>query len=71
MKMLPLPLAAGQRDKDKLNILANNRGKCGVYCWTNLTNGKTYIGSSINLSVSCFAGINITILNLLIKVIEQ
>jgi len=31
-------------------LLADNRGKAGVYMWTNLINGNTYIGSSVNLS---------------------
>jgi hypothetical protein len=36
-------------DLDKVLILQDNKGKCGVYRWTNLINGKSYIGSSINL----------------------
>jgi len=31
-------------------LLEDNRGKAGVYMWTNLKNGNTYIGSSVNLS---------------------
>ena len=34
-----------QRDQ----ILQENSGKCGVYCLTNITNKKTYVGSAINL----------------------
>lgn len=41
-------------DKDKLNILADNRKKVGVYRWINNINGNTYIGSSINLSVRMY-----------------
>jgi group I intron endonuclease len=37
-------------DKDKLRIISENKGKSGIYRWTNLTNGKSYIGSSVNLS---------------------
>lgn len=37
-------------DTDKVNILLDNRGKSGVYRIKNLVNGKTYIGSSINIS---------------------
>lgn len=37
-------------DTDKLSILRDNRGKPGVYRWTNLTNGKSYVGSSVSLS---------------------
>lgn len=36
-------------DLDKVQILKENSGKCGVYRWTNLTNGNRYIGSSVNL----------------------
>ena len=36
-------------DLDRLQILKENKGKSGVYRWTNLTNGKSYIGSSVNL----------------------
>jgi len=37
-------------DTDKLSIIKDNKGKSGVYRWTNLTNGKSYIGSSVSLS---------------------
>lgn len=30
-------------------IVKNNKKKSGVYRWTNLTNGKSYIGSSVDL----------------------
>lgn len=33
-----------------MSILKENKGKSGVYKWTNLENGKCYIGSSVNLS---------------------
>lgn len=36
-------------DIDKLNILKEVNGKSGVYMWTNLSNSKRYIGSSVNL----------------------
>lgn len=32
-------------------ILKENRRKSGVYRWTNLTNGKSYVGSSVDLSI--------------------
>lgn len=35
---------------DKSRILNENRGKSGVYRWTNKINGKWYVGSSVNLS---------------------
>lgn len=34
----------------KEDILNENKGKSGVYCWINKETGKTYIGSSVNLS---------------------
>nr|UYR50920.1 hypothetical protein [Morchella crassipes] len=30
-------------------ILSENKGKSGVYRWTNLENGNSYVGSSVNL----------------------
>jgi group I intron endonuclease len=36
-------------DSEKIQILTDNKDKAGVYRWTNLKNGKTYIGSSINI----------------------
>jgi hypothetical protein len=36
-------------DTQKLEILKENKNKSGVYCFTNLTNGKKYVGSSTNL----------------------
>ncbi len=41
-------------DKDKLNILADNRNKIGIYRWINKINGNTYIGSSVNISVRMY-----------------
>ena len=36
-------------DTQKLQILEENKARSGVYMWKNNINGKTYIGSSINL----------------------
>lgn len=44
----------GNADENKLDILADNRNKTGVYRWTNKINSNTYIGSSINLSVRMY-----------------
>jgi group I intron endonuclease len=38
-------------DTQKLEILKENKGKSGIYCFTNLTNGKKYVGSSVNLGI--------------------
>jgi len=37
-------------DTQKKQILKDNKGKSGVYRWTNLLNAKSYIGSGVNLS---------------------
>jgi GIY-YIG catalytic domain/NUMOD1 domain len=37
-------------DLNKDNIFKENRNKSGIYKWTNLITGKSYIGSAINLS---------------------
>lgn len=36
--------------KNKNNILQDNKQRCGVYKWVNKINGKSYVGSSVNLS---------------------
>jgi pyridoxine/pyridoxamine 5'-phosphate oxidase len=36
-------------ESQKGAIIEENRGKSGVYRWTNLENGSSYIGSSVNL----------------------
>jgi len=47
-------------DSQKLQILADNKGKAGVYRFTNLTNGKSYVGSSVNLSRRFYLYYNIS-----------
>jgi NADH-ubiquinone oxidoreductase chain 3 len=34
---------------DKAKILTENKNKAGIYRWTNLKNGKSYIGSALDL----------------------
>lgn len=36
-------------DTFKKKVVKDNRGKSGVYIWINNTNGKSYVGSSIDL----------------------
>lgn len=36
-------------DKQKLEILEDNKGKSGIYMWKNLLTGKIYIGSAQNI----------------------
>jgi hypothetical protein len=38
-------------DKKGIAIIKENRGKSGVYVWTNKVNGKSYVGSSTNLQI--------------------
>lgn len=38
-------------NEDKPKIVEDNRDKSGVYFWTNLINGKRYVGSSQHLSI--------------------
>jgi len=38
-------------DSDKSKILADNKGRSGIYQWTHLESNKTYIGSAVNLSL--------------------
>ena len=49
-------------DTQKLSIINDNKGKSGVYKWTNLDNGKFYVGSSVNLSIRLAQYYNINIL---------
>lgn len=37
-------------DTNRTSIINENRGKSGIYRWTNLINNKSYIGSSVNLT---------------------
>jgi hypothetical protein len=37
-------------DLQKKEILLENKEKSGVYRWTNIVSGKTYVGSSVDLS---------------------
>lgn len=34
----------------KATVLKENKGKSGIYLWTNKINGKRYVGSSVDLS---------------------
>lgn len=36
-------------DTQKESILNDNKGKAGVYCWTNIESGKKYVGSSVDI----------------------
>ena len=47
-------------DTMKTVILNENKGKSGIYRWTNKLNGDFYIGSSINLSGRFFNYFNMS-----------
>lgn len=36
-------------DIQKMQIIQENKGRCGIYRWINLLNGKNYVGSGTNL----------------------
>jgi group I intron endonuclease len=38
-------------EDEKGKILQENKNKAGIYMWTNLINGKRYVGSSENLRI--------------------
>jgi len=37
-------------ETDKSQILKDNKGKTGIYLWTHITSGQTYVGSAKNLT---------------------
>lgn len=41
-------------DIDKTRIFSENKGKAAVYRWVNRINGKTYIGSSVDLATRLY-----------------
>lgn len=48
--MRPPFIAYSNADIDKFAILKDNKDKIGIYRWVNLDTGKSYVGSSRNLS---------------------
>jgi hypothetical protein len=50
-------------DTKKRQICKYNKGKAGIYIWTNLISGKSYIGSAIDLSKRLNDYLNIAFLN--------
>ena len=50
-------------ETEKVSILRDNKGKTGVYRWTNLINSKTYIGSANDLTIRFWVYFSIKGLN--------
>ena len=47
-----IPVASyNNAELHKKYIIKENRGKAGIYRWINKINGKSYVGSSINLTI--------------------
>lgn len=49
-------------DVQKIEIFKDNRNKSGVYRWTNLKNGKSYVGSAVDLSKRLYIYYNLNLL---------
>ena len=54
-------------DTQKVDILKNNKKKTGIYKWTNVVSGKSYVGSAIDLSRRYINYYNISYLETEIK----
>jgi len=50
-------------DQDKLDIFKENKGKSGIYRRVNKKSGKSYIGSSLNLSLRLSQYFSLAVLN--------
>ena len=50
-------------DTQKEQISKDNRGKCGIYRWTQLENKKSYVGSAVNLSRRFYQYYSLAFLN--------
>ncbi len=45
-----LPIIYESADKDKIQILKENKNLAEIYLWTHKESGKTYVGSAVDLS---------------------
>lgn len=45
------PIVKYANADDKAHILKDNKNKVGIYRWVNKVNNKTYVGSSVNLTL--------------------
>ncbi len=50
LHMVPAALYSNA-DEDKDLVVKHNKGKLGIYRWIHIKSGKSYIGSSVNLSI--------------------
>lgn len=58
-------------EQQKEQILVDNKGKSGIYLWTNLKNGKSYVGSGVDLKIRLGRYLNINFLQTRIKVSQS
>ena len=49
-------------DLQKESIIKDNKGKAGIYRWTNKKNGKTYLGSAVNLTKRFYTYYNLKLI---------
>ena len=57
-KVVPVKVYS-DADTCKTIILSDNKGKSGIYRWINITNGKSYIGSTVDLKTRFISYFNI------------
>lgn len=50
-------------DLNKSIMLRDNKDKAVIYCWVNKVNGKTYVGSSVNLTARLYKYFSVKHLN--------
>lgn len=50
MNIIPVVTYSNAADTLKSDVLKYNKDKAGIYRWVNLINGKSYVGSFVNLS---------------------
>jgi len=49
-------------DRDKLDILQDNRFKSGIYRWVHNDSGRSYVGSSVNLTNRFYTYYNLKVM---------
>jgi len=49
-------------DQDKLDILQDNKSKSGIYRWVHKATGRSYVGSSVNLTNRFYTYYNLKVM---------